>query len=143
MPVTAVQLREPQGPVAPSFFPGESAADLDVRLVAYITDGEAQVDAFAAASGLTVGTEDRDAAVRNWALYRAYDAVANRLATSPLSVGLSDQGDRRYDKEQISILRRRAEEYRITFSSNLDRLRELNMRYVPITTRSTPTRYEW
>lgn len=95
MPVTADQLTEPVGPLAPSLFPGDTPVAYTGRLAAYLTDAEARV------AGANLSAADADAAVVAWAEYRAWKAVAVRLTATPATASFVDQGARTNTTEQL------------------------------------------
>lgn len=98
MAVTPAALISPTGELDPAIlFPGESTSVFTARLTAYLAQGATEA---AGLSGAAL-----DAAVTNWAYYRAYDAVAQRLAAEPVSQSLSDQGSVTYGGNQARTFR--------------------------------------
>jgi hypothetical protein len=103
VPIHAENLLEPQGILTPGMFPG--VADLLSHLGGYIETATAE----AARYGVVAGSVD--AFVRAWTYHRAYLAVATRLATTPATYSLADQGSRSYSNEQIRTARALADKY--------------------------------
>lgn len=89
MPLAAADLLQPDGRVASSFFPDDDATALADRLDTYLTAAYADPRVVA----LTTDAE-QDAAARQWAYYRAFEAVADRVFGEAASIELSDQGAR-------------------------------------------------
>lgn len=71
MTVIVDDLKYPTGQVQETHFPGES---LDLILSSWL------VEAVSKASTVTVGQDD---AIKDWVYYRAFSAVADRLASEP------------------------------------------------------------
>lgn len=104
MAVVVADLTSPTGELDRTvLFPGDDASAFTARLTAYIAQGVTEATAESIAAG------DVDAAVTAWAYYRAYDAVYQRLAASPLSVTLSDQGGSSYGASQAGHFKALAE----------------------------------
>jgi hypothetical protein len=106
--IEVADLLSPEGPIEASFFPSDSSDDLNARLAAYITDGSSRVGGLLAA--------DQDDATQAWALWRAFDAIALRLATSFSSATI--EGDSRaISGAQAKLMRDRANDQRAIFSA--------------------------
>jgi hypothetical protein len=103
MAIVAESLLEPQGILTPGMFPG--VVDLTAHLAGYVAAAEAEAERYDVPENRT------DAFVRAWAYHRALVAVATRLATTPASYSLADQGSRTYSNEQIRTARSLADKY--------------------------------
>lgn len=79
----------PVGKIEPSFFP--DVADLGTVLQPWVDEATSKV--------ATVDPGLQEAAAKDWVYYRAFDALANRLAMEP------DQADADGVSQQISISR--------------------------------------
>jgi hypothetical protein len=95
--ITPTDLRSPLGEVEDSLFPGESSADIDTRLDAYLTE----------AYGLLAAYDDsvqRDVAARAWAMHRAFKAAHTIILSQPASATAEEGGSRTYTAEQLRQL---------------------------------------
>jgi hypothetical protein len=80
-------LLSPSGPIDPAvLFPGESDDDVRERLAGYIADAYAQADVAA------LDAAHQRTPARHWAASRAYGDVYLRLAATPATASLPEQG---------------------------------------------------
>lgn len=98
--IEPADMLSPVGPIDPSFFPGTTSDTLASMLAAFISDGVNKTAALPLAY--------RDNATLQWALYRAFDAIALRLATQPMSATL-DGESYAYSSAQAKLMRDRAQ----------------------------------
>lgn len=109
MAVTAAQITSPAGQLEPALlFPADDAPSFAARCAAWIEEGSAKAAAI-------TDDDDRDAATRDWCYYRAYEAVALRLAASPRTTTLTDQGSAGYDAAQEQTFRDLAAQHLAAF----------------------------
>lgn len=98
MAVTPDLLLSPDGELEGWLFPHESHARLLVRLQKYIDAGAST------ALALDPVPPDLDAVVREYAYYRAYDAVVLRLSADPSKQEFTNQGRQEWSKEQLGAM---------------------------------------
>lgn len=84
-------------------FPGETEAQIQTRLTAYIKDAEDRI-----ADLVTIGV---NSVVRAWAYHRAFDAASILLDTKASTISFADQGSRSFMEDQIKSMRNRSVEY--------------------------------
>jgi len=85
------------GRLEPSLLmPDEGSVAFDARLTAYIAEGVAK----GTAAGLSAGS-DLDAATKQWAYHRAFDAQFIRMSSSLSTLDLKDQGSGSFLVTQI------------------------------------------
>lgn len=77
-------------------FPDETTVVFDARLQKYIDEAVAK----AAVAGLPTQAA-KDAATKQWAYHRAFEAQFIRLSSTPASVTLNDQGAASFLQQQI------------------------------------------
>lgn len=94
----------PIGELQPALFPNEELADLVDTWLA-----EAQGKTAALPAGCV------DEATGAWVYYRAYAAVANRIAATPTREAYFNNVDRWQSADRVEYFRRKAEEYRQRF----------------------------
>lgn len=111
MPLAAADLLQPTGRVASSFFPDEDAVALALRLDAYLAE------AYADPRVTALESEDQDAPARQWAYYRAFEAVGDRLNLEAATVSLDDQGARTRLSDQIKYWERQRDAALASFLS--------------------------
>lgn len=119
---TAADLVQPEGPVEPSFFPDDAPppdtteGSVLHRLTRYIARAQAKVAAYPAGSVTNV-----DEAVRQWALYLAFDAAYLGMATRPMmeNAQVPVLGTTAYGGQQLTELRALREKYRLGFEALL------------------------
>src|SRR5574337_832347 len=110
MAVTAADLLAPAGRLDPAvLWPTESLADVQSRIAAYLTDAVLRTASFAAA--------DIDAAVTAWVYYRAYDAVYQRIISTPASATLAEQGSYAILPGQLAAIATERDSWRATFDA--------------------------
>lgn len=115
MAVTPDDLKSPTGRIDPAvFFPGEQTVDVDVRLQAYIDEGESE------AADIASDVDAFDAAVILWAYYRAFDAVHMRLVGLPSSIDIAEEGSTSYTSSQIETFGLKAADFLASFRASVD-----------------------
>lgn len=112
MPVAVADVKSPKGLIESAMFPDENTVALDVRLTAYIDEGESRATPIADADA-------NDDAVKAWTYWRAFTAVFIRLSASPSSATLNDQASASYLLTQIQHFRDMAAEQRGIFDALL------------------------
>lgn len=103
MPLVAGDLLEPKGVLAPGMFPG--VEDVVARVADYLAA------AYVEADDRAVGADDRDRFARAWAYAKAFDALAVRLMSEPMSASIADKGSRAYGSEQLRAAQAAAARY--------------------------------
>jgi len=103
--VAVADFLAPRGTIEPALFPLESEPVLAARLNEYLTQGQQNV------AGLALTQEQADDAVRSYVYYRSYDAIVDRIVTSPNSVSFADQGSVSYSSAQIQQLAAKRDRY--------------------------------
>jgi hypothetical protein len=112
--VTAASLLSPTGRLDRKvLWPGVSASKVNEYLAAYITDGETEAEA------ITDETA-QDRAVKQWAYYRAFDEVYQRLVSQPASVADADEGSQSYLVTQMQLMKERRDEALAAFEAILE-----------------------
>lgn len=113
MPVVAADLLSPNGPVAPSLFPGEGANELGARLLVYINKGAGDPRVTSMPADL------RDGLVINYALYQAFRDAHLLMVTKPLKVNVAEKGGHGFSNEQIKSLAASRDQYLAAFNNGL------------------------
>jgi hypothetical protein len=139
--LTPAALIDPVGPLETRLFPGEDAITLTARVQAYLDAGYADSRIVAIGDDTPADAALQDQMARAYALWRAYDAVYQRMLSEPLTVNVAEKGGHGYSTAQIDGMQARAEQY----------LAELNALIpVPISTTtiypgttSVPTLFRW
>ena len=113
MAVTVDDLTSPAGDLEPAvLWPGEASADVTARLAGYLTDAEAR-------AAVITDADDKDRAIVAYAYHRAYQSVATRLAATPSSVTLNDQGSVTTTAAQLAAMQELADRWRDKFDALL------------------------
>lgn len=142
MPVQGVDLLEPNGPVAVSFFPEDGdTATVTARLDSYLDDGYQRVQEWT--TNNTGAVVDADRAAEAWALHRVYTAIHLRLASSPANASLSDQGSRSYLVDQIKAFADKAKQYLAEYTAILEMGRPGIEEAVPHGSNYVKNRFVW
>lgn len=118
--LTGTDLLEPLGILTPEMFPGDAVPS--DTLDAYLETAYERADL------KTVADTDRDDYARAIVYARAWERVATRLASTPASVSLTDQGSRAYNAEQLR-----------TAAANADKWREVATDLEPLPDAGLPT----
>lgn len=113
MAVTPDDLKVPNGPVAPSLFPGEGANELDARLQKYLDKGAADDRV------TSMPVDLRDGLVTNYALYQAFRDAHLLMVTKPLTVNVTEKGGHGFSNEQIKSLAAMRDQYLLAFNNGL------------------------
>lgn len=97
--ITTESLVAPEGRLTIKLFPRDSEDEFQERLEAYVEE---------AISKTTSITDEAKAeeAQKAWAYYRAYDAVYERMITSPMEVDLDVGGKGAFDPKQFMAIER-------------------------------------
>jgi hypothetical protein len=103
MAVTAEDLIAPEGELEAALFP---AGDLQSRVAAYLADAQGRI--------ASVAPAQQDDAVTAWVHYRAYTAVARRLAVEPEQAKVDDES-RTYNRKQVEYFQELATAARSQF----------------------------
>lgn len=82
--LSTYDLVQPDGELSESLFPG---SDFDLLLAGWLGQAVALVEANAA-----IATSNQNLAAAAWAYHRAYDHIAQRMASSPVRVATSLDG---------------------------------------------------
>lgn len=135
MAVTPAQLKTPAGKIdGASMFPGEVGASLDARLQAYIDEGsDRAADADLAGDAL-------DEATKLWSYYRAFDAVHDRLISTPAMVGIVGEGNTMFTQTQIDAFATKAGDFKTRFDAMIA---EDSTIVQPIPSGGVPTSYSF
>lgn len=113
MAVTAADLIDPTGRILPSLFPGDDSTALTARVNGYLDQALSQ-------SGVSdLATAEQDAAVTQWAYWRAFDAVCNRLNADAARVDFDGQGGRQMLAEQFRHWAAQRDEARASYDAIL------------------------
>jgi hypothetical protein len=121
----------PKGKVQADLFPGVD--DTAVIVQPWIDEGEEK------AAG--IGTELHDTAVLNWTYYRAFDAVATRMAGEPPQAA-ADGVSMQISSGRIAYFEKLAQEHLQAFQAILQ-AQVGNGRVTPSATRSVATRIKF
>jgi hypothetical protein len=89
----ARDLLEPKGEIALNLFPAETADQIEARASVWLAEGFVRSSALSGAA--------RDDAARQWAYYRAWNAVYTRLISLPSSVTVPAGGGHGYSAQQL------------------------------------------
>lgn len=103
---TVAEFIHPAGELLPAFFPNEEIASL---VHTWLTEAQGKTAALPAAC-----VEPATAA---WVYYRAYAAVANRIAATPTREAYFNDVDRWHSADRVEYFRAKAEEHRARFES--------------------------
>lgn len=97
MPVVVAEFLAPRGPIdAALLFPMEGQPAIDARFNAYIAAGTAE------AAKLTTATADqRERITRLYVVWRAYDAVTDRMSATPSTFTAADEGSVSFSSAQL------------------------------------------
>ena len=82
--LSTLDLKQPDGELSESLFPGN---DFDMLLAGWLGQAVTMVEANAA-----IATANQNLAAAAWVYYRAYDHIAQRMASSPVRVATSLDG---------------------------------------------------
>jgi hypothetical protein len=137
MPVTAVQLISPVGPLTTTFFPEESLQDLTARATQYVANAVAD-PAIAAASPAS----KQDQMTLYLALAQAFDDIYLRMSAEPLQVNVTEKGNQGYSVAQITNMKERRDYYRGLYEALLPTTVEPIRNTLPGTL-SVPTEVCW
>jgi hypothetical protein len=99
MAITTESLTAPAGRLASSLFPTDDEEQFEARLEAYVADAEAKT------AVITDAVKQEEAQLA-WAYYRAYDAIYERMTTSPIEVDLDVGGRGTFSTKQIENVER-------------------------------------
>lgn len=91
----------PEGELTADMFPGDTLA---TNVQAYLDQAELKA-------------ADNEDAQTAWVYYRAWTAVANRLATEPSSIDIEGEGSRQYLVPQMAAAQARANYWRSEYES--------------------------
>jgi len=95
--VEAADLLFPVGPLeAAVLWPGVSLTTVNGYLEAFIEDGVTRVASWTAAA--------RDAGTKQWAIYRALDAVVRQFVYNASQVAFADEGSAGMSSEQFKMM---------------------------------------
>ena len=109
MSVTSANLLAPTGRLdAGILWPGEASATTTARLDAYLTEAETVA--------ADVPAETKDAAVKAWCYFRAYESVYQRLLARPSSGDLADQGSYAFSSAQLGGMKEQMEYWQGVFT---------------------------
>lgn len=133
MAIFPVDLRDPKGPVQRVMFPDDDLSALDARLQGYIDRG------VVAAAALTAGAA-QDKAVRNYALWQAFDASYTIFLSLPARTRKDGENSLEYLDGQIEGLNLKALEYKGEFEAQLPQ--PVPAGALPRTS-TTPNRFVW
>lgn len=113
MTVLPVDLRDPKGPVQRVMFPDDTdLTALDARLQGYLDRGVVAASAIAAGAA-------QDKAVRNFALWQAFDASYTIFLSLPARTRKDGESSLEYLDSQIEGLKEKALEYKAEFEAQL------------------------
>lgn len=136
MAVVPSDLKTPIGKIdGASMFPGEVTATLDARLEAYIDEGEDEAGPLSEWDSQA----ELDAAVTQWAYYRAFEAVHIRLIANPAMVGIAGEGNTAFTSSQIESFGTLAAEFKARFAALI--AVEANVAVQPIPSGGVPTSF--
>lgn len=99
MAVTVTDLQYPIGELMSSMFPD---GDLDVNLALWLAEAQAKTTS--------------DAAVKAWAYYRGFTAVALRIANTPTSERSFSDRSTDWSDGRVNIFQRKAQEHLDVFN---------------------------
>lgn len=110
--IEATSLIVPAGPLHPDLFPGD--ADLAGTISGFLDI------AYESPEVLALSQEgDQDAAAYNYAMWKAYEAIFNRMSGTPLSTSLIDEGSVGYSNEQIRNFKFLMEKYEDLYQTTI------------------------
>ncbi len=112
--IAGADLLSPSGPLDTSLFPGEASNVVEVRIQKYLD--EAYNDPRVVIQ-LDAGRKDNLA--RNYALWRAFDAVYLRMTSQPIALAITDKGSHGFSNEQIRNMKQLADKYLADFNGLL------------------------
>ena len=116
MALSPEDLRDPLGLLdAAVLWPGQSLDTVDARLQAYLDEAVTKTAAF-------TDTTDQVEAQKQWAYFRAYDAVYQRLVSLPSTVAFQDEGSGSYLVTQMQLMKERRDDARAAFEELEDAL---------------------
>lgn len=105
MSVTPQQLKTPQGELEPEWFP---LGDIDGRLNAWLDEATARV--------ANLSASIRDASIKAYCYWKAYEAIYRRMLASPKAITVdSGKTESEYDVRQMMAFGQLADRYQTEF----------------------------
>jgi hypothetical protein len=128
MTATALDLLQPTGRLVASYFPDDDTQTLTDRLTTYLTEGYGD-------------DPTNDAAAIQWAYFRAYSAIAERIALSPASAALPGVGSVGFNSSQPKFFADLAAQARAAYDALTNSISTAGVHQ--ISSSSSPLTFQW